>query len=301
MHPNLLSDPSILFDVVAPARVVSLVPSVTASLFDLGLGSAVVGVTDYCTYPAGDVAGLQRVGGTKTLRVRDILDLNPDLVIANQEENERRAVEELAESGVPVWLTFPQTVQASINDLWTLAHLFRSELAMQQIDFLERAVEWARAAGQSQPVMRYFCPIWQSTLPSGTPWWMTFNSATYPSDVLSIFGGENVFASRQRYDAQETALGFGQKMNVGETASARDTRYPRVGLAEVIQAAPEMILLPSEPYAYTADHCAELATLFSSTPAGQSGRIFAFDGSLITWHGTRLVRALEELPGLFST
>jgi ABC-type Fe3+-hydroxamate transport system substrate-binding protein len=287
MHANLLSDPSVVFDAAAPERVVSLVPSTTASLFDLGLGGVVVGITDYCSEPAEAPVGIQRVGGPKTLRVETILALTPDLVIANQEENNRSAVEALAEAGVPVWLTFPITVQAAINDLWTIANLFRSDMAMQQVDFLERSAEWARSAGESGAAVRYFCPIWQEARPGADPWWMTFNARTYPHDVLSLFGGENIFAARDRL--------------TGATDPAEaDTRYPQVGLEEILQAAPEMILLPSEPYAYTEDHCREFMSLFAGTPAGNSGRIFAFDGSLITWHGTRLVRALEELPALFA-
>src|SRR3972149_12172213 len=85
-----------------PERIVSLVPSMTDSLFDLGLGGAVVGVSDYCTRPEGKLEGISRIGGPKTIDVAQVLALHPDLVIANREENNREAVMALAVQ-TPVW------------------------------------------------------------------------------------------------------------------------------------------------------------------------------------------------------
>ncbi len=304
MDTHLLTDPSLAFDAAAPRRVVSLVPSTTGSLFDLNLGQVVVGVTDYCAYPAEKVVNLPHVGGPKNPRVEDILALKPDLVIANREENSRAGVEALAAAGVTVWLTAPASVRAAINDLWTLAHLFRSDLAMQQVDYLERAVEWAEQAGAAQPALRYFCPIWEECLggsQASTRWWMTFNEQTYPSDVLRIFNGVNVFARRERRYPLLADLRLGDSGHAeAEDPGERDTRYPRVTLEEIILAQPELILLPSEPYAYGEKDCAIFNQVFAGTPAGQNGRIYAVDGTLITWHGTRLARALEELQTVFT-
>jgi ABC-type Fe3+-hydroxamate transport system substrate-binding protein len=299
MNELFLVDPTAAFDFAAPERVVSLVPSTTGSLFDLGLGQALVGISDYCVPPADQVSGLVRVGGPKNIRVADILALQPDLIIANQEENDRDALEALAVAGARVWLTFPTSVHTAINDLWILANLFRSDLAMQQVDFLERAVEWAEmAAGSNEsiPAMRYFCPIWEDDTEDNERWWMTFNAQTYPNDVLRILNGVNVFAGRERLYPLAADLG----MTEAEDPSKRDQRYPRVGLMEIIAAQPEVILLPSEPYAYSEKDCAVFMRLFSETPAAQAGRIYAIDGTLITWHGTRLARALEELAEIFN-
>jgi ABC-type Fe3+-hydroxamate transport system substrate-binding protein len=268
----------------------------TGSLFDLGLSQAVVGISDYCVVPGEHGSALPRVGGPKNPRVEEILALRPDLVIANQEENSHEPVEALAAAGITVWLTFPTSMQAAINDLWILANLFRSDQAMKQVDFLERSVEWAGQAGVSQPPLRYFCPIWEDRLETGEPWWMTFNAGTYSHDVLRIFNGKNVFANRERRYPLLADLGKAGAEPPGE----RDTRYPRVRMKEIVDAQPDMILLPSEPYAYTEQSCAEFAHLFSQVPAAVAGRIFAFDGSLITWPGTRLARALEELQPFFS-
>ena len=93
-----------------PGRIVSLVPSLTEALFELGLGEKVVGVTDYCVHPAREVASRPKLGGTKNPDLAALRALEPDLVIANQEENKRIDVERIASSGITVWLTYPRTV-----------------------------------------------------------------------------------------------------------------------------------------------------------------------------------------------
>jgi ABC-type Fe3+-hydroxamate transport system substrate-binding protein len=300
MNINIVTDPMQVFGDRAPRRVVSLVPSITASLLDFGLGGALLGATDFC--PAGAFA---RVGGPKTLDVPAVLALKPELVLANQEENDRVAVEGLAEAGIPVWLAFPQSVRDAIQDLWTLAKLFRSQAAMRQVDVLERSLELTEVAGSPQadlPAVRCFCPIWESEGGEegqrfGTPrWWMTFNDKTYPSDVLHVCGAVNVFGQRMRRYPLAADLGMGEP---AENPGERDTRYPRVTIAEVLAAQPDVILLPDEPYPYREDHAAAVARLLHDTPAGRSGRVYLIDGTLLMWHGTRLARALDELPHLF--
>jgi ABC-type Fe3+-hydroxamate transport system substrate-binding protein len=285
-------DPLDIFPQQAPERVVSLVPSTTGSLIDLGLGKYVVGVTDYC--PAGE--NVIKVGGPKTPGIEAILNLRPDLVLANQEENSKEAIEAICSAGVPVWLSFPNTVQAMLADLWAIARLFRSEMAMDRTRQLEVAVEWAERASQDQQVVSYFCPIWEDRLETGECWWMSFNDQTYSNDVLRIMGGQNVFADRTRRYPLLADLGLSE----AEPPGARDVRYPRVGLREVLDAQPEIILLPDEPYAYSEAHLEALMTIFAQTPACANGRVYTIDGSLITWPGTRLAQALDALPQCFS-
>ncbi|MCK4725518.1 MAG: ABC transporter substrate-binding protein, partial [Anaerolineales bacterium] len=123
-----------------PERVVSLVPSLTESFFDLGLGDYVVGITDYCIYPKEKLVNLPRVGGTKNARIEDILLLKPDLVIANRDENNRDTAEYLKAAGIPVWVTFPLTIADVLADLRDIAGLFQNSAAFIQIDILERAI-----------------------------------------------------------------------------------------------------------------------------------------------------------------
>jgi ABC-type Fe3+-hydroxamate transport system substrate-binding protein len=261
-------------------------------MFDLGFGEALVGITDYCIHPKGKVEGLPRLGGPKNPRVEEIIALEPELVLANWEENTRRSVETLEAAGVRVWVTFPKTVRQALDLLWILADLFHSGLAAARIESLEIGLEWAQKAAQQRPPVRYFCPIWHDKTSTGQPWWMTFNQQTYPHDLLHALGGENVFATRQRRYPLEADLGMAEP----KKAKERDTRYPRLGPDEIRQAAPELILLPDEPYGFSEGHKEALQTWLVDTPAVQAGQVCLLDGSLITWHGTRLSKALQVLP-----
>jgi ABC-type Fe3+-hydroxamate transport system substrate-binding protein len=166
-----------------PRRVVSLVPSLTETLFDLGAGSDVVGITDFCIFPP-DLA-LPRVGGTKNPRVDEIRALAPDLVHMNLEENLRRHAEAIEEFA-PVFVSEPKTV----NDVATLfaqlgAIHHRREAAERLIDTLN-SMEIAGAP------FTFACPIWK------TPW-MWCGGDTYVSDLVTRAGGHNVLADRTRY------------------------------------------------------------------------------------------------------
>lgn len=290
-----MRDPLFLLGKRIPQRVVSLVPSYTESLFDLGFGETVVGVSDYCTRPPEKVKTLSKVGGPKSLRVDEILRLQPDLVIANQEENSPEAIEALVAEGTAVWLTFPLTVQESLADLYTLARLYRSEPAMLRVHTIERSLEWARLSALDKPPLRCFCPIWQDHLETGEGWWMTFNAYTYPSDLLHCLNVENVFANRNRRYPLLAELNLAPEQDpVG-----RDTRYPRVSRSEVLESQPDVILLPDEPFAYTEQHVDQFRKWFANTPAVKNNQIYLIDGSLLFWYGTRLAQAITDLPTYF--
>jgi len=275
-----------------PSRVVSLVPSMTESLFDLGAGEALVGVTDYCRPPQEAETNLKRVGGTKSPRVADVLALKPDLVIANQEENSREVVEALEAGGAKVWVTFPRSVDEAISILWVLIRLFDIPSAGSKVRTLEVTLDWQMRAAQATDPVRVFCPIWQGATGKGVLWWMTFNRETYAHDVLARCGGLNIFAHRARRYPLEADLGEGE----AEDPGGRDTRYPRLTPEEVAGAGPEVILIPDEPFAFSDDDEVRLRSLLAETPAAQANRVHRIDGSLLTWHGTRLARALAEVP-----
>ncbi|MCK4976893.1 MAG: ABC transporter substrate-binding protein [Anaerolineales bacterium] len=267
----------------------------TESLFDLGLGDVVVGITDYCIYPAELLKNLPRVGGTKDVSEDEILDLKPDFVIANQEENSRQLVEKLEAAGIRVWVTFPKSVREMLDVLWTLTGIFQSRMAAARLETLELSLEWAQSAVIDKRPIRYFCPIWYDKTNKGQPWWMTFNQYTYSHDLLAMVGGLNTFSQRERRHPLEADLGMEQ----AQDPLKRDTRYPRLLLAEIRVADPEIILLPDEPFSFEHAHRLELEALLADTAAVRNGRVYQVEGSLITWHGTRLGRALQELPSLF--
>lgn len=279
-----------------PQRVVSLVPSLTESLFDLGLGSNVVGITDYCVNPEQALKDLPRLGGPKNPRIDDILAMEPDLVLANMEENNRQSIIALEAAGLNVWVTFPKTVREALDLLWVIIGIYSNVDAAIKLETLELTLKWAETAAQEKKAVRYFCPIWSDRTEGGQAWWMTFNRDTYCNDVLGLMGGKNIFSARERRYPLAADLGEEEP----EIAGDRDARYPRVTRTEIIAGNPEIILLPSEPFVHTEMHREGLLSLLPETAAVKSGKIYLVDGSLITWHGTRLARALQELPDLFA-
>jgi len=250
-------------------RIVSLVPSLTEALFALGLGERVVGVTEWCVHPADAVAALPKLGGTKNPDLPAILALAPTLVIANREENMRRDVERLEAAGVPVWVTYPRTVREGATLLRDLAGLGAGADALRDVvEPVERAVAAAERdlAASTAPPRRVFCPIWRDP-------WMSVGADTYSHDLLRLCGGENAFANRE------------------------DRRYPRVSLDEVVAAQPEVVLLPDEPYAFGESDVRELAAL--AIPA-RNGRIHRIDGTLVSWYGPRIARAIDTIRALLA-
>lgn len=289
----LTTHPLQWFEDHSPRRVVSLVPSWTGSLHDLDLDDVLVGKTDFCP---GTKQEVHVIGGPKNPRIEEIILLQPDLVIANQEENGKIAVEELCRAGLPVWLTFPKTVNQMLEDLWQLSALFRNESVMDRVRLLEKNIEWAELALFDQNPVSYFCPIWEDRLETGERWWMTFNQETYSADVLRLVNGRNVFASRERKYPLLAEFGYSETEHPGD----RDTRYPRVRVQDIVNAQPELILLPSEPYPYQGKDISAFQAQFKDIPAVQKDRIFLVDGSFLHWPGTILARALVELSPIFA-
>lgn len=279
-----------------PQRVVSLIPSMTESLFDLGFGETLVGITDYCIHPAEKLASLPRLGGPKNPSVDEIIALKPDLVLVNQEENTQQLVQALVDAGLDIWMSFPQTVEQALDVLRNLLGIYHTDAPAMLINSLQIAVDWARNSSLNQPKIRYFCPIWQDETKAGQSWWMTFNQSTYSNDLLATFGYENIFFERERRYPLDADLGSGDP----EDSEGLDIRYPRVTLEEIEAAQPEMIFLPSEPFAFDVNHKLSFIDIFSSTPAVKNDRVLLIDGSLITWHGTRLAKAVNDLPTLLA-
>jgi ABC-type Fe3+-hydroxamate transport system substrate-binding protein len=274
-----------------PQRVVSLVPSVTESLFDLNLGSRVVGVTDYCTRPAEGVKKLPKVGGTKNPDIQAIVALRPDLVIMNQEENRKADADALQAAGIPTWVTHPNTVREALDLLWTMMDVFEEPSMVPRVRLIEVAYEWTLGVVSDLTPKRAFVPIWRDP-------WMTFNRDTYINDLLHTCGVENVFADRVRQFPLKADLGQAEPLADDDPRVVdRDVRYPRLALDEVVAAQPEMVLLPDEPYIFSQADADEIARL--DIPAAKNGQIHLVDGSLLTWHGTRIAYALRDLPPLF--
>lgn len=272
----------------APKRVVSLVPSDTYNIAALGCGAALVGRTDYCELPADLIASLPSVGGTKNARAQSILELSPDLVIANQEENTKQDLDALVKHGVKVLVCFPKRAADGLAHLARLARIFRVEADPNVRDLLRRGyhvVREAEAARKTTVPLRVFCPIWMKPL-------MTINGATFISDVLDLAGAQNVFAERERRYPLAADIGTGKPLPP-ESLAGRDIRYPRVTLEEVTSYAPELVLLPDEPHPFTEEDAAVFQAL--TIPAAERNGVVRMSGKDLCWYGARTIDGLARV------
>jgi ABC-type Fe3+-hydroxamate transport system substrate-binding protein len=265
---SLVDASGVTLDVsTAPRRIVCLIPSTTELLCDLGLAGALAGVSVYCIEPREVVRAVPKVGGEKNPDLEAIRRLAPDLVVANIEENVREHVEILRGWGLRVWVTYPRAVDAAVAMIRELGAVTHTEARAAAIaDSLEARVREAREETARDHRVRVFYPIWRGP-------YMTINRDTYIHDVLALAGADNVFADRLE-------------------------RYPVVTLDDVAARAPDVIVLPDEPFRFRRAHLGDWAP-FGDVPAVRHGRIHLMDGKLFCWHGPRLAEALRVLPPLF--
>jgi len=248
-------------------RIVSLIPSTTEALCALGLADALVGVTAYCREPAAVTRTKTRVGGEKDPDLDRIRALAPDLVIANIEENVAAHVETLRGWGVPVWVTYPRTVDASLAMIRELGEVTGARAAaVAMLAELEPLVARVRATVGARRPVPVFYAIWRNP-------YMTIGPDTYAHDVLALCGAANIFG-----DSPE--------------------RYPAVTLDAVAARRPGVIVLPDEPFRFRAIHVRDFDA-FPDVPAVRERRVVLVDGKPFTWHGPRLAEALRTLPPLF--
>ena len=199
-------------------RVVSLVPSLTETLFDLGAGADVVGITDFCIFPPE--LDLPRLGGTKNPRVEEIRALAPNLVYMNQEENLRRHADAIREFA-RVHVSEPKSVEDVMALIGELGEIHGKQAQARAV------VEELRAEmnATSKRSFTFACPIWKNP-------WMWCGGDTYVSRLVEAAGGVNVLGER--------------------------LRYPQVELDAVLSMKPDLIFLPDEPYLFTAADAAAI-------------------------------------------
>ncbi|MHC5209491.1 MAG: helical backbone metal receptor [Planctomycetota bacterium] len=241
-----------------PRRIVSLVPSVTETLHELGLAERVVGRTRYCVHPKPWVDGLPAVGGTKDPDLGLVSGLSPDLIVVNHEENRPEQFPALA-AVAPLHESTPRTVDEALADVSALAaRTGVPERGDALVARIRARREHARASARTRPAFTYAYLIWRAP-------WMTVNADTYVSALLAEVGGVNVFAQRRE-------------------------RYPRLEAGALLAAEPDRILLASEPYPFRSEHVAEFGEL---APCCR-----LVDGELLCWHGSRMEAAFPYLETL---
>lgn len=246
-----------------PARIVSLVPSLTELVCDLGLAGQLVGRTGFCIHPRAILKSIPKVGGTKDVNLARLRELAPTHVIVNVDENRRECVEEIAACVPHVIVTHPCTPEDNLPVYRLLGAIFGREAEAERLCAdLAAALDEARAVGASLPPEKVLYLIWREP-------WMTVAGSTYISAMLATVGWQTVpEVDEPRYPAFE---------------------WDAPWLAEVAR-----VFLSSEPYRFRDSHLAEVAAA-SGRPAA------LIDGEMASWYGSRAVAGLRYLTDLRRT
>jgi ABC-type Fe3+-hydroxamate transport system substrate-binding protein len=244
-------------------KIVSLCPSLTELVFDLNAGASLIGRTKFCVHPADGVEVVEKVGGTKNPKVERVIELAPDLVLMNEEENRAEDARALIDAGLRVHTSLPRTAAdtaAMVRSIGMALH--RQREAEPIAADIERRADRVRRDAAKYPPIRYACLIWREPL-------MTVNDDTFIAGLLALPGGHNVFG-------------------------ARSNRYPSISPDELHAADPLRVLLPNEPFPFQEKHVDELAIL-SRLPRD---RFRLADGELLSWHGSRTPRGIDYAESL---
>ncbi|HET6991910.1 MAG TPA: helical backbone metal receptor [Bacteroidia bacterium] len=246
-----------------PQRIISLVPSQTELLSDLGLEKEVVGITRFCIHPESWFRNKTRIGGTKQFNFEKIKSLQPDLIIGNKEENEKEQIEELMQD-YTVWMSDIKSLSDACEMIRKVGELtgkkekaenFASEIK-SRFDAFQKQVE-------SFPVKRVAYFIWKNP-------WMAAGKDTFIDHILKKCHWENVF-------------------------SDYPGRYPEITSNDLKKSDPGIILLSSEPYPFKEKHIEELKSICPQAS------ILLVDGELFSWYGTRLLKSPDYLLSLLSS
>lgn len=233
-------------------RIVSLCPSLTELVFDLGRGSDLVGITDYCVHPSAGVVSILKVGGTKTPDVGTICGLEPDIVLLNEEENRREDADALAQGGMRCLSSMPRNPLETAQMVRAIGTALEREPEAEAIAVdIELRSRRVREAAHGAREVSWAYLIWRKP-------WMTVNADTFADSLLSQAGGSNVFGNLTQ-------------------------RYPTLTSQDIAAADPDLVLLCSEPFPFAPKHIEELAGL-TGLPRE---RFKIADGEYLSWHGSR--------------
>jgi ABC-type Fe3+-hydroxamate transport system substrate-binding protein len=236
-----------------PERIVSLVPSQTELLADLGLEKEVIAITKFCIHPEEWFRSKERIGGTKILKLEKIISLHADIIIGNKEENERSQVEQLMQTE-KVWMSDIKNLRDACEMIRQVGVLTEKKEKAENIAAeIEKRFAAFREKVKSLPEKRVAYFIWKNP-------WMAAGHDTFISEMLRECRMKNVFSETQG-------------------------RYPEITLSELKDAQPEIILLSSEPYPFKEKHIEELQ---QSCP---ESKILLVDGEMFSWYGSRLLKS----------
>lgn len=242
------------------ARIVSLVPSLTELLFDLGLGDRLVGRTHYCVHPADAVSTIPSLGGTKKIAMARLRDLRPTHALLNIDENTEAMAAEIAGIVPHLIVTHPLAPADNPPLFRLLGGIFgREERAAEFCRAFDDALAHLRVVARDLPPRRVLYLIWREP-------WMTVSRDTYVSRLLALLNWHTV--------GHDSAV-----------------RYPTLEMSEALLAETDLVLFPSEPYDFTAGHL----DAFRAAHGQACPELRLIDGEYCSWYGTRAIRALDYL------
>ena len=225
-----------------PRRIISLVPSLTEMFCDIGLGQLLIGRTRFCIHPKPYITSIPKIGGTKTPSIEEIIRLQPDLIIANKEENRMEDINLLSQ--YPVYVSDISTMDDVITILKDLSLLYPESKALQLGSEIKHAVPERKNIKFKTVYL-----IWKDP-------WMTVGNDSFIHHMMEAFGFENVFSHK--------------------------TRYPVITIKEIYTLKPEIIMLSSEPYPFKQKHFEELENQIpDSKIILVNGEMFSWYGSRI--------------------
>jgi ABC-type Fe3+-hydroxamate transport system substrate-binding protein len=239
-----------------PKRIISLVPSQTELLFDLGLDAEIIGLTKFCIHPANKTKSTEQVGGTKKLDLEKIIALQPDLIIGNKEENERSDIEALQQL-FPVWMSDILTLDDAQHTIKEIGALVDREPEAAYLNHLISAGfnDLQTLAAEKNLDRRVLYLIWRKP-------YMAAGQQTYINDIMARIGLRNVVTAE---------------------------RYPVLTIDEISKLDADLIFLSSEPYPFKEKHSEEFLSLYPNA------EVLIVDGEMFSWYGSRLVKAVEYL------
>ncbi len=239
-----------------PKRIISIVPSQTELLFELGLDQEVVGITKFCIHPIEKFASSVKIGGTKKLNVEMIRALQPDLIIGNKEENDQNQVEELM-AEFPVWMSDIYTLEDAKQAILQIGTLIDRQPEAAYLNHLIHTgfTDLQTLALQNGIDKKVAYLIWRNP-------YMLAGKNTFIDDMLTLNGLNNV---------------------------SQQDRYPQIELSALAHLQPEIIFLSSEPYPFKEKHFEDIRL------AVPNAKVMLVDGEMFSWYGSRLVKSVEYL------
>lgn len=238
-----------------PQRIISLVPSQTELLYELGLEDRIVGITRFCVHPYHFKSTKKMVGGTKKVHFEKIRLLEPDLIICNKEENTLEMVEELRKI-CPVWVTDILTIEDNFKMIADFGQLFNCRTEAQKWnDKIAFALEDFRKFIKDKPLQKAAYFIWKDP-------YMVAGSSNYINEMMTLNHFSNIYKDKGR--------------------------YPEIELKKIrLEGDPDLVLLSSEPYPFKEEDAFEIGRF-----THHAKTVFV-DGEMFSWYGSRLLKALD--------